>query len=140
MKRVKNWGDALPPEGERGQNFDFAGNSGFSYGNSGFSYGNSKNDIFKHYFGKLTKDEEKLNEIRNILEKYKLEIPNSLRVFRKGSIICEIYDKYLIFTPDLKFITVLDYISSEYKVAIVATGVRKKVKEIFDEIRKILSS
>jgi len=132
MKKIRNWGDALlpPEEGKEGNNENFlTGESSNSLSNA------------RWYIQKLVgPDKNKVEKIINILEKYGLSVPSSLRPFRKGCIIHEISDKYLVFTPDLKFITVLDYISSEYKVAIVATGVRKKVKEIFDEIRKILSS
>ena len=126
MKRVKNWGDALLPPEE---------------GNENFLTGESSNlSNAKWYIQKLVgPDKNKVEKIINILEKYGLSVPSSLRFFRR-CIAIEVENKYIVFSPDLKYFSVLDFLSDECKIVTIPTSVRRKVKEIVDEIRKILSS
>jgi len=125
-------GFPLPPEdnnrGNEFQNVDMS---------LGFSFSNSNSSDW--YLEKLTKDKEKIQKIKDILKKYGLEIPDKLVHFRKGCVPVELEDKFIVFTPDMKFFTVLTHLESSIKVVNVPSSIKRKIFEIFSEIKKVLN-
>jgi hypothetical protein len=94
---------------------------------------------FKHYFGKLTNDQNKLTKIREVLTQNDLKVPEKLVIFRKGIFPVQMKNVFLAFDPLARFITVLQYIREDYPIVTAVTPmVRAKITKIISEIKRIL--
>ena len=93
---------------------------------------------FQHYFGKLTSDKTKLAKIKEIIINNGLNVPDKMAVFRKGCVVFSIGDKFIMFDPLLRFCTVLDFLSPEYKVVIISVSIKKRMNDIVEDIKNIL--
>jgi hypothetical protein len=129
-------------EDEKGQNLSVPNgvDSSTSNNTNDFDFPILNNYDSDWYLRKITTEPDKLSKIKETLEKYGLKIPNTLRVFRKGCIPIELSDKFLVFSPNLKYFTVLTHIDTSIRVVNVPSSIKKKIFEIIAEIRKILSS